>query len=406
MPIYNVIVYLYYKQLRAFVKGENSMEKHPFTVTVPQSVLDDLKDRLARTRWTDELEGAGWDYGTNLAYLKTLVDYWQHTFDWRVQEKKLNQFAHFRADIDGFGIHFIHERGRGPKPLPLILTHGWPGSFFEMLKILPLLTDPAGHGGDPADSFDVIVPSLPGFGFSDHPNVRGMTTAKTAELWARLMTEALGYHRFAAAGGDIGAGVTQRLALAHPDLLVGLHLTYLGAAASPPEPTNLSEAEKRYLSAIRQWSLQEGAYSLLQATKPQTLAYGLNDSPVGLAAWIIEKFRAWSDCDGEVERRFSKDELLTNIVLYWVTETIPSSVRIYYENAHAPSPLQPGQHIEVPAGFALFPKEISLPPREWAERSLRVQRWTEMPEGGHFAAMEEPARLAEDLRAFFRPFRV
>ncbi|MBA2284839.1 MAG: epoxide hydrolase [Ktedonobacteraceae bacterium] len=381
------------------------MEKHPFTVNVSQATLDDLKDRLARTRWPDEVEGASWDYGTNLSYLKVLVDYWQHEFDWRVQEEKLNWFAHFRADIDGFGIHFLHERGRGPNALPLIITHGWPGSFFEMLKIIPLLTDPASHGGDAADSFDVIVPSLPGFGFSDRPSARGMTMTKTAELWARLMTEALGYSRFAAAGGDIGAGVTQRLALAHPDLLVGIHLTYIGSGSSHPEQLDLSEAEQRYVHAAQQWSLQEGAYSRLQSTKPQTLAYGLNDSPVGLAAWIIEKFRAWSDCDGEVERRFSKDELLTNIMLYWATETISSSVRMYYENAHAPSPLQPGQHIEVPAGMALFPKEISLPPREWAERSMRVQRWTEMPRGGHFAAMEEPELLADELRAFFRPLR-
>jgi microsomal epoxide hydrolase len=388
------------------IKRRADMNIQPFTIHVAQSTLDDLRERLARTRWPDEVQGAGWDYGTNLEYLKALVAYWQHHFDWRAQEARLNHFAQFRAEIDGFGIHFIHERGQGPKPLPIIITHGWPGSFFEMVKIIPLLTDPAGHGGDPADSFDVIVPSLPGFGFSDRPNVRGVTTTKTAELWAHLMTDALGHFRFAAAGGDIGAGVTQRLAMAHPDLLVGIHLTYLGSASARPEQPDLSEAEQRYLHALQQWSLQEGAYSSLQSTKPQTLAYGLNDSPVGLAAWITEKFRTWSDCDGEVERRFSKDELLTNIMLYWVTETIPSSVRTYYENAHASSKLQPGQHIEVPAGVALFPKEISLPPREWAERSLRVQRWTQMPRGGHFAALEEPELLVEDLRAFFRPLRV
>ena len=382
------------------------MSIQPFTITVAQRTLDDLRERLARTRWPDEVQGADWEYGTNLEYLKSLVAYWQHQFDWRAQEARLNHFAQFRAEIDGFGIHFIHERGQGPKPLPIILTHGWPGSFFEMVKMIPLLTDPAGHGGDAADSFDVIVPSLPGFGFSDRPSVRGMTTTKTAELWAHLMTDALGYSRFAAAGGDIGAGVTQRLALAHPDLLVGIHLTYLGSAAVSPEMSDLSEAEQHYLHALQQWSLQEGAYSSLQSTKPQTLAYGLNDSPVGLAAWITEKLRTWSDCDGEVERRFSKDELLTNIMLYWVTETIPSSVRIYYENAHASSKLQRGQHIDVPVGVALFPKEISLPPREWAERSLRVQRWTYMPRGGHFAALEEPELLVEDMRAFFRPLRV
>ena len=381
------------------------MEKHPFTIDVPQSVLTDLQERLARTRWPDEVEGAAWDYGTNLSYLKELADYWQHKFAWRTQEEQLNQFAHFRADIDGFGIHFIHERGRGPDPLPIVITHGWPGSFYEMLKIIPLLTDPASYGGDPADSFDVIVPSLPGFGFSDRPSTRGMATPQTAELWACLMTEVLGYSRFAAAGGDIGSGVTQQLALAHPDLLVGIHLNFLGPANTPPEQSQLSEAEQSYLKETQEWSLQEGAYVRIHVTKPQTLAYGLNDSPVGLAGWIIEKFRAWSDCDGEVERRFSKDELLTNIMLYWVTETISSSVRTYYENARALPQLRPGQHIEVPAGIAIFPKEIRRPPREWAERTLRVQRWTEMPRGGHFAALEEPALLAEELRAFFRPLR-
>jgi len=364
-----------------------------------------LRERLAQTRWPDEIGGAGWDYGTNLEYLKALAAYWYHQFDWRAQEAKLNRLAQFRTDIDGFGIHFIHERGQGPNPLPLLLTHGWPGSFFEMVKMIPLLTDPGNYGGDPADAFDVIVPSLPGFGFSDRPSARGMTGTETAELWARLMTEALGYSRFAAAGGDVGSGVTQRLALAHPDLLVGIHLTFLGSSFLSADQPDLSEAERRYLHTIQQWSKQEGAYAQLHATKPQTLAYGLNDSPVGLAAWIIEKFRAWSDCDGEVERRFSKDELLTNIMIYWVTETLNSSIRTYYENAHTSSPLEAGQHIEVPAGFALFPKEINLPPREWAERSLRIQRWTQMPRGGHFASLEEPDLLVEDLRAFFRPLR-
>jgi len=250
----------------------------------------------------------------------------------------------------------------------------------------------------------VIAPSLPGFGFSDRPHERGMNTVHTATLWARLMTEGLGYGRFAAAGGDIGSGVTRFLALGHPDLLVGIHLTDSGLPLSAEIP-DLSDAEKQYLNAAQQWRLQEGAYMLQHSTKPQTLAYGLNDSPVGLAAWIIEKFRAWGDCDGDVERRFSKDDLLTNIMIYWVTETINSSIRMYYENARISPPLKAGQHIEVPAGVALFPKDIVLPPREWAERSLRIQRWTEMPRGGHFAALEEPELLVGDLRAFFRPLR-
>jgi len=251
----------------------------------------------------------------------------------------------------------------------------------------------------------VIVPSLPGFGFSERPRERGMTLERTAELWARLMTDALGYERFAAAGEDWGAMLTRQLALKHPDLLFGIHLTHLGYPSLLPDQSNLSEAEKRYLSAVQQWVMREGAYAMIQSTKPQTLAYGLNDSPVCLAAWIVEKFRAWSDCDGDVERRFTKDELLTNIMIYWVSETINSSARTYYENMNTSPSLKPGQRIEVPVAVAVFPKDIGHPPRESAERSLRVERWTEMPRGGHFAALEEPELLAEDIRAFFRPFR-
>ena len=374
----------------------------PFTIAVADDVLADLRRRLAATRWPDEVDDAGWDYGANLAYLKGLVAYWRDGFDWRAQEATLNQYAQYRADIDGVGVHFVHEHGHGPHPLPLIITHGWPSSFAQMLKIVPLLTDPARYGGDPADAFDVVVPSLPGFGFSDRPRARGMNGQRIATLWARLMADTLGYRRFAAAGGDLGSPVTRRLALAHPDLVVGMHLTDVGYPTA--DRPDFSAAERRYLDAVRDWSAHEGAYMMLQSIKPQTLAYGLTDSPVGLAAWIVEKFRAWSDCAGDVERRFSKDELLTTIMIYWVTETINSSVRLYYENRGIP-PLAPEQRINVPAGVAIFPKDLALPPREWAERSLRVERWTEMPRGGHFAAMEEPALLVEDLRAFFRPLR-
>ncbi len=383
----------------------NQVDIQPFKIDTPQTVLDDLHERLARTRWPDEIENAGWDYGTNQSYLKSLVDYWQNQFDWRTQEAMLNQFAHFRAEIDGLGIHFIHELGKGPKPVPIIITHGWPGSFFEILKIIPLLTDPAKYGGNGADSFDVVVPSLPGFGFSDRPDQRGMTLARTAELWAQLMRDVLGYRRFAASGGDFGSGVSRLLALSHPELLIGIYLSYIGYPNLNADQSNLSGAEKKYLGEVQKWLQKEGGYAAIQSTKPQTLGYGLNDSPAGLAAWLVEKFRSLSDCDGDVERRFSKDELLTNIMIYWVTQTINSSIRTYYENLNVPPPLKPGQHIEVPAGIALFPKEPNLPPREWAERSLRVQRWTEMPRGGHFAAMEEPDLLVEEIRAFFRPLR-
>ena len=384
------------------------MSIQPFQVNIPQSTLDDLQERLAHTRWPDEVEGAGWDYGTNLDYLKSLVAYWQHEFDWRVQEEKLNQYAQFRAEVDGVGIHFIHERGKGPNPTPIILTHGWPDSFYRMHKILPLLTDPASYGGDPADSFDVIVPDLPGFGFSDRPRERGMTLARTAGLWASLMRDVLGYQRYAAAGGDFGSAVTQLLALAHPESVVGIHVTDLGFYTLNAYQPDLTPAEQQYLGANQGWFFQEGAYAMLQASKPQTLAYGLNDSPVGLAAWMVEKFRAWSDCDGDVEKRFSKDELLTHVMIYWVTQTINSSIR-YYKDLSMPQPLSPGQHIDVPAGFARFPKDLPpgvTLPHELAERHLRVERWTEMPRGGHFAALEEPELLAEDIRAFFHNLKV
>lgn len=344
-----------------------------FEINVPQEVLNDLKERLARTRWTDQVEGAGWDYGTNLEYIKELTNYWQNQYDWRKQEAILNGFAQFRVAIDGFGIHFIHERGKGPEPMPIIISHGWPSSFSEMVKIIPLLTDPGKYGGDPADSFDVVVPSLPGFGFSDRPGQRGMNLFSISDLWAKLMTDVLGYKKFAAAGGDIGCLVTKVLAQTHSEPLIGIHLIGTGLPLGNI-PTDLSEAEKQYLGGFQQWAASEGAYSMLQSTKPQTLSYGLNDSPVGLAAWIIEKFRAWSDCNGEVEKRFSKDELLNNIMVYWLTGTIGSSVRTYFEMSQ-PSPLIPkmAEFIKVPTGVIVFPKDLgAMPPKEWGERCMNI----------------------------------
>jgi pimeloyl-ACP methyl ester carboxylesterase len=379
------------------------MNIQSFPIALAQATLDDLRLRLARTRLPDEVQGAGWDYGTNLEYLKELLDYWHHQYDWRKQEVALNHFHHFKVEIDGVGIHFIHERGKGPNPLPLVLFHGWPDSFYRYHKVIPLLTDPASYGGDPADSFDVIVPSLPGFGFSDRPRRRGWKTSEANAVWAHLMADLLGYQRYGAAGGDTGSAVAQFLALTHPSSVVGIHLTDIGWHNNSAPYANLSQAEQQWLAAGQQYFFQEGAYVMIQSTKPQTLAYGLNDSPAGLAAWIVEKFRAWSDCDGDVERSYTKDELLTNIMIYWVSETINSSMRAYYEESHNPS-LQPGQRIDVPVGMALFPKD-NPPPRSWAQRSLNLQRWTEMPRGGHFAALEEPALLVEDLRAFYRPLR-
>jgi len=383
------------------------MDVQPFKIEVPEETLADLKERLAQTRWPDELPGTGWDYGTNMAYLKELVDYWQNSFDWRAQEEAINRFSHFKADVDGLGIHFIHQKGVGPDPMPLVLTHGWPGSFFEMSKITPLLADPASHGGDAADAFHVVTPSMPGYGFSDHPTKPGMHVLRVSDLWVKLMKDGLGYDRFGAQGGDWGASVTAYLGFAYPENLIGIHLTsmvrptpYMGPGSTP-----LSQAEQALLKQREEWMQAEGGYSHIQGTKPQTLSYGLNDSPVGLAAWLVEKYRSWSDCGGDVESRFTKDELLTTITIYWAAQIINSSTRLYYETARHPWDMKQGERISVPAAMAVFPGEISLPPREWGERSYNVQRWTEMPCGGHFAALEEPERLAEDIRAFFRPLR-
>ena len=379
----------------------------PFEIAISDEVLDDLRQRLRHTRWPDEMPGTGWEYGSNLDYIKELVAYWANDFDWREQERKLNGFHHFKSEVDGLNIHFIRENGAGPNPMPLVITHGWPSTIFEMTKIIPLLADPGGHGADPADSFDVVAPSLPGFGFSQASQEPGMQVQKVADLWAKMMTENLGYPRFAAHGGDIGAGVTSRLGYAHADKMIGVHLTsitrptpYLGPGSRP-----LTEAEQAHSNQRERWQQAEGGYSHIQGTKPQTLSYGLNDSPVGLAAWIVEKYRTWSDCNGDVESRYTKDELLTNITIYWVTGTIGSSVRMYKENQSTLWEMAEGEKVPTPAGMALFPQEIAKPPREWAERSWDVRRWEEMPRGGHFAALEEPELLANEIREFFRPFR-
>ena len=381
------------------------MKPQPFSISVAQETLDDLQQRLAQTRWPDDIEGAGWDYGTNPGYLKELTTYWQHQYNWRKQEAMLNQFHHYKASIDGLGIHFIHEHGKGPKPLPILLTHGWPDSFFRMTKLIPLLTDPEAHGGKAKDAFDVVVPSIPGYGFSDRPTKKGFNAERVADLFARLMTNSLGYNQFAAHGGDWGSSVTEQLAFNHANLLTGIHLTDIPYHhLFTVKPDDLSEAEQAYLNAGKTWQMSEGAYAMIQSTKPQTLAYGLNDSPVGLLAWIIEKFRSWSDSDGDVERRFTKDELLTNVMIYWVTQTINSANRLYYESQHNPSKNNV-EHTNVPTGVAIFPKDLVLAPKAFAERFFNVQQWTEMPSGGHFAALEEPELLAEDIRSFFRPLR-
>lgn len=394
------------------------MNRQPFTIHVSDDVLDDLRTRLARTRWPDQVEGAGWDYGVNLDYIRSLTDYWLNGFDWRAQEARLNDFAHFRTAIDGTTIHYIHERGRGPNPQPLLLLHGWPSTFDLYHKLIPLLTDPARFGGDPANAFDVVVPSLTGFGFSDRPTRRGGN--RDAELLPNLMQQVLGYDDFGVHAGDTGGSVAQAMAMARPDALCGLHLTDIGWNESVDSRTpGLTPAQRAYYESLDRWMFNEGAYISLQGTKPQNLAYGLNDSPVALAAWIIDQFRKLSDCQGDIERSFSRDELLTNVTLYWVTETINSSMRWYYDGLHAdwgaaeggsewsaggtaneaetggwgaPSP--------VPVGMALFPAN-NPPPREVAERYLNIVHWSELPRGGHFAALEVPELLAADLCSFF-----
>ena len=380
------------------------MDIRPFTVNVPQPTLDDLRARLARTRWPDEVEGAGWDYGANLAYMRELVKYWETGFDWQREERAMNALPHFRAQVDGVGVHFIHARGRGPAPMPLLVTHGWPSSFVEMLAIIPLLADPGAHGGDPADAFDVVVPSVPGFGFSDRPG-RGMTRSRVAALWARLM-DGLGYPRFAAHGNDIGAVISGWLAYDFPARLIALNTMMpgfpspvIGEAAQP-----LSAAERAHAEVQARWMREEAGYNAIQETRPQTLAYGLHDSPAGLAAWIVEKWRAWTDPAGDVERYFSRDLLLANVTLYWVTETANAANRSYYERAREPRAIT--ERIAVPTGVALSTEAVQRAPRERAERGYAdIRRWTEFSRGGHFMAAEEPALLAAELREFFRPFR-
>jgi epoxide hydrolase len=375
------------------------MDVQPFTINVPQAVLDDLRNRLARTRWTAEVEGVGWDYGTNVGYMKELTDYWQNQYDWRKQEAELNKFAQFKVEVDGIGIHFIHERGRGPNPTPIILTHGWPDSFYRFHKIIPLLTDPEKYGGKPEDSFDVIVPSIPGFGFSDQ---KAMSEEAVADLWMKLMQDVLGYQQFGAAGGDVGSIVTKCLAFKYPEAVTAIHLTDVGYPTGQEDFSTMSQAEQEFAGFIQQWWMSEGAYNMIQATKPQTLAYGLNDSPVSWAAWVMS-FICIGTTGEEIEKRFSRDELLTNITMYWVTETISSSVRSYYASAHAESSMKPGDRVEVPTAVIHCTLDAPLP-REWAERNVNLQRYTELL-AGHFAAWEAPESFADDLRESFRQLR-
>ena len=378
----------------------------PFKIQVQDDVLDDLHERLRRTRWPGEVADSGWTYGTNLAYLKELVEYWLKRYDWRAAEARLNELPQFTAPVEGLRIHFVHAQGNGPKPLPLLISHGWPGSFVEMLDVIGPLTDPGAHGGDPADAFDLVVPSLPGYGFSEQPTTPGVGPRQIGAIFARLMRDTLGYARYAVQGGDWGAVITGAMARDFPDQIVGWHMNMLGARPNTSEGTPpLSDEEKAFLAEAGRWRDEEAGYQAIQGTRPQTLAYGLTDSPAGLAGWIVEKFRAWSDCGGDVEKSFDKDQLLTNIMIYWVTGCIGSSIRLYYESRHAAAGMAAGEKVNVPTGYAAFPHELTRPPRSWVERAVNLRRFSTMSRGGHFAAMEEPELLVEDIRAFFRPLR-
>lgn len=380
----------------------------PFRIAVEQAVLDDLHQRLQRTRWPGEIEAGGWQYGSNRAYMRELVDYWLNHYDWRTQEAALNRWPHFMTEIDGRDLHFLHVRGMGPDPLPLVISHGWPGSFVEMLDVIGPLTDPAAHGGDPADAFDVVIPSLPGYGFSAPSRQPGMTPRAIADLFARLMSEVLGYDQFGAQGGDWGAVITASMGKLHPDKLAGIHISMLGLRPNTgPGTPPLTQEEQAFLARQEAWRDDHTGYQRIQGTRPQTLAYGLTDSPVGLAAWIIEKFRAWSDCHGDLESSFAKDQLLTNIMIYWITGTIGSSIQLYYEAFHAQDAVRlgPNERVKVPTGFASFPGEPFSTIRAWVERAFHLVHWSEPAAGGHFAAMEEPDLYVEDVRTFFRALR-
>ena len=379
----------------------------PFKVRVDPAVLDDLRARLDRTRVPQAVDGTGWDLGVPVSYLQSLIFHWQRGYDWRAEERRLNTFDHFVTRVDGIDLHFIHQKSKHPNALPLVLTHGWPGSFAEFLDVIGPLTDPEAHGGKAEDAFHVICPSLPGYGFSGKPKDRGWNVNRMADAILTVM-DRLGYPRFGAQGGDWGRSITEQIG--RDPRVVGIHLQFPPGAppqgADPKEgitPEEFDRWQRRRAELADHY-----AYGAIQGTRPLTLGYGLNDSPAGLAAWIVDKFWAWSDHGGNLDSKFSKDRLLTNIMIYWVTETMPSSVRLYYESSHPAgykSVQRPPRNGRVPVGVALFPKEIHIPARKWVEKSYNLIHWTEMPRGGHFAAMEEPQLFVEDVRAFFRKVR-
>ena len=378
----------------------------PFALKVPEAVLDDLRQRLARTRLPDEPPLAPWSTGTSVAYMRELLAYWHEGFDWRTQEARLNAFRQFTVPLAGIDLHFIHEPGKGPRPLPLLLSHGWPGSVWEFHRLIPMLTDPARFGGDPADAFTVVAPSLPGYTLSFQPGQKRFSIEEIGEVFATLMTDVLGYQRFAAQGGDWGAFITSRLGYQFAQRMIGIHVNMLAVGRDPKMLVSPTPEEQIFLQQLEHFLKEETGYQWIQGTRPTTLAFGLTDSPAGLAAWIVEKFYAWTDNDGNPDGALSRDDMLANIMLYWASGAIGSSFWPYYARMHGPWPIPKGATVSVPTGYVEFPREILRPPRSVAQRVYTdIRRWTVMPKGGHFAALEQPEALAHEVREFFRPLR-
>jgi pimeloyl-ACP methyl ester carboxylesterase len=373
----------------------------PFQVDIADAALEELRGRLRQTRWPEPQTVDDWSQGTPLSYARDLCRYWLEDYDWPAAQQRLNQFPQFMTTIDGLDIHFIHVRSPLPTATPLVLTHGWPGSVVEFFKVIGPLTDPVAHGGSPEDAFHVVCPSLPGFGFSGKPTRPGWGTQRVADAWDQLMSR-LGYPRYGAQGGDWGARVTMDLGLRHPGHLTGIHLNMVPAIPPHGSQDDFTEAEKAAVAALARHSAEGTGYSKEQSTRPQTVGYGLVDSPAMLAAWIVEKLYAWSDHDGDPASVISRDEMLDNIMLYWLPATGASAARIYWESfgKSAPSP------IAVPAGCSIFPKEIYRPSRRWAEPQFpQLRYWNELAKGGHFAALEQPDTFVDEVRAAFRSFR-
>jgi epoxide hydrolase len=378
-----------------------STDIRPFRIQVPETDLDDLRTRLARTRWPEALPGVGWDDGVPVAYLKELVEYWRTDYDWREHETRLNEIPQFTTPVDGLDLHFLHMRSPEPDALPLLIAHGWPGSIVEFLEIVGPLADPRAHGGDPADAFHVVAPSIPGFGFSGRPREPGWNVRRITEAFAELMGR-LGYRRYGAHGGDFGTLVSPELGRLYPDRVVGVHVNGFLTAPTTDQLADLNESERQRLEAHRRLRRDDRGYAVVQATRPQTLAYALTDSPVGQLAWIVEKFRAWTDSGERPEDAVDRDQLLTNVTLYWLTETAGSSARLYKETADLSRANEP---TTVPTGVAVFPREPLLTVPRFAERAHNIVHWSEFDRGGHFPAMEVPDLLVDDLRKFFRHFR-